>query len=503
MAPLSAVVGLALAFASAMPVMAASSSAVICQSGSSELPVNEARVLAFGNYRGPTASQDSQAQRFFDQGLVFGWGFNFPEAVRSFRAAARIDPACALCRWGVAWALGPSINHEMRGEDRPLALDAIVQARVYAEPRSRERALIDALAARYEDANSDYSARAYASAMVVLAEQFAHDADIAVLAAEAMMNAHPYDYWASNGRPKSWTPQIMTLLDRALRIAPDHPGAHHYNIHLFEESREPKRALSSAEQLGALAPIVGHLVHMPSHIYFRLGRYQQAVNANQAAVDADRAYLAASGAQSGYAIHNLHFLWASALRNGDSPTALRVAEELAAASSQMSDGLRQHLMAAPALTRVRFAQWDAIATQPSPDHSPYLSGLMHFARGMMHAARGDVGAARADLDSLQRSRRQTKAAGLTIKNINQADDVLNVARLQLQSAIARARGANGEAIRQAHAAARAEDRLAADDPPVWLIPSRRALAGLAAERRLHPRLTSSSLSAQYVAPLSK
>jgi tetratricopeptide (TPR) repeat protein len=326
----------------------------------STLPVSKAQLLAFGNYRGPAASRDAEAQRFFDQGLVFGWGFNFAEAARSFRAASQLDPACALCRWGIAWALGPSINHDMRPADVPVALDAIVQARSTAAPGSRDRALIDALAARYSElpgSNVGKLAVSYSAAMRTLAERYADDADIAVLAAEAGMNAHAYDYWRSDGKPRDWTPQIIAWLDRALSLAPLHPGAHHYRIHLFEDSPQPERALASAQQLGTLAPMVGHLVHMPSHIYFRLGRYREAVAANEGAVKADRDYAAATGATSDYAIHNLHFLWVSALWSGDSEIAIDAADQLAAAVSASADnahdGTRQHFLAAPWLTQVR------------------------------------------------------------------------------------------------------------------------------------------------------
>ena len=459
----------------------ASRSATVCTVEVTALPVSKARLLAFGNYRGPLSSHNVEAQRFFDQGLVFGWGFHFAEAVRSFRAAAQLDPKCSLCRWGIAWALGPSINHDMQAADVPVALDAIVQARVAATAGSRERALIDALATRYSartGADTDRLALSYAAAMAAVADQHADDADIAVLAAEAMMNAHAYDYWRIDGRPQAWTPQIIGWLDRALALAPAHPGAHHYRIHLFENSAEPERAMASAEQLGTLAPIVGHLVHMPSHIFFRVGRYRDAVVANNAAVKADREYAAATGARSDYAIHNLHFLWISALWGSDGDTALHAAHQLAIAvaaapADDMHDGTRQHFLAAPMLTQVRLHRWN-----PPPreaDAGPYLRALTQFTRGMTYAARGDIAAAQAELELLQRSLPTVRRADLKIKNINRSSDVLAVARLQLQSAIATARGAHGDAVRFARAAVAAEDKLERDDPPVWPLPARHML----------------------------
>ena len=464
-------------------------SIAVCSVDAGGLPVSKSRLLDFGNYRGPPASRNFEAQRYFDQGLVFGWGFNFAEAVRSFRAAVLLDRECALCRWGIAWAVGPSINHDMRPADVPVALDAIVQARAAVALGSRDRALIDALATRYSalpGADPGKLAVSYAAAMRALAARYTNDADIAVLAAEAGMNVHPYDYWRADGKPQQWTPQIVAWLDRALRLAPLHPGAHHYRIHLFEDSQQPEQALASAQQLGALAPIVGHLVHMPSHIYFRLGRYRDAVAANGAAVKADRDYAEATGGVSDYAIHNLHFLWLSALWRGDSDTATTAADQLAAAASTSGDaaqdGTRQHFLAAPALTHVRLRQWsllqgDADAGPRDADTGvgPYLRGLRHFARGMAYAARADIAAARAELESLRQSLQAARIADLKVKGINRSADVLAVARLQLQSAIAAARNMHAEAVRLARAAVAAEDRLEGDDPPVWPLPARHTL----------------------------
>ncbi len=459
----------------------------ICLSDSSTLPVEKARLLAFGDYRGPSASRNAEAQRFFDQAMVFGWGFNFAEAVRSFRAAARIDLDCALCRWGVAWALGPSINHDMKPADVPVAIDAIVQARSGVAAGSRDRALIDALAKRYSvrrGADADALALSYAAAMAVLADRYSDDADVAVLAAEATMNAHAYDYWRADGKPQPWTPQIIGWLDRALAIAPSHPGAHHYRIHLFEDSRQPERALASSQRLGALAPMVGHLVHMPSHIFFRLGLYHDAAAANDAAVRADREYAAATGTVSDYAIHNLHFLWASALWGSDRARAAGAAGELAAAAAAapfgaVNDATRQHFLAAPYLTRVSLREWSLLllpsGSAESAGNGPYLQGLTHFANGMARAASGDIASAGVELDSLRRAARATRSAGLMIKSINRASDALSVGSLQLQSAIAAARGLQFDALRFARAAVAAEDRLARDDPPLWPLPSRHLL----------------------------
>jgi tetratricopeptide (TPR) repeat protein len=351
----------------------------VCLNDAGALPAAEAKLLAIGSYQAPRVSADDRAQKLFNQGMVFGLGFNFAEAVRSFRAATLADLDCAMCRWGIAWALGPSVNHDMKREDVPIAIDAIVQARAYApDLASRERALIEALARRYSDdpkADVDKLAQDYADAMRRLAARYPDDADIAVLAAEAIMNAHPYDYWRPDGSPQSWTPEVVALLDRATRLAPDHPGAHHYRIHLYEASATPAKALASADRIGALAPAVGHLVHMPSHIYLRLGRYHDAVLANRAAVESDREYLAAVNANPTYAAdyvpHNVHFLWASALWSGESQVAMQAAEDLARAADRLPQevnrrGTRQHFQAAPWLTLVRYRQWEALLARQLP-----------------------------------------------------------------------------------------------------------------------------------------
>jgi tetratricopeptide (TPR) repeat protein len=464
--------------------------AAVCLNDAGALPVAEARLLSIGSYKGPRVSVSERAQKLFNQGMVFGWGFNFAEGVRSFRAATLTDLDCALCRWGIAWALGPSVNHDMRREDVPIAIDAIVQARAYApDPASRERALIEALAKRYGDdpkADGDQLARAYADAMRVLAARYPDDADVAVLTAEAIMNAHPYDYWRVDGAPQPWTPEIAALLDRATRIAPDHPGAHHYRIHLYEASNTPAKALASADRIGSLAPSVGHLVHMPSHIYLRVGRYHDAVLANTAAVESDRAYLAAVNANPTYAAdyvpHNIHFLWASALWSGESKVAMQAAEDLAVAAERLPQeparrGTRQHMQAAPWLTLVRYQQWDALLARPQPKmaDAPYLAGLIHFARGMAHAGKGDVEAARRQAEGLRVMERRAAEQKLKVKNINPASALLAIARSLLASEISLARGARADAVNHAAAAVGAEDRLEPDEPPAWQLPARHAL----------------------------
>jgi hypothetical protein len=455
--------------------------AELCLSDARGLKVADARLFdGTGSYRAPKVSSDPQVQRYFEQGMVFGWGFNFPEAARSFRAATLRDPECALCRWGIAWAVGPNINSDMEPPELPIARDALVQARIYATD-ARALALVTAMSSRFPvkgETIGKSEARRYSEAMVALAESRPDDADLAVLAAEALMTEHSYDWWRADGSAQPWTTRIVALLDRAARQVPDHPGAHHYRIHLYGESRMPVAAIDSADRLAALAPGVGHLVHMPAHIYVRVGRYRDAVLANIAAVDADRRYAALTQPDpqyvAGYVVHNQHFLWAAALWSGESALALRTAEpiaEAAAASERLDAGTRQHLMGLPWLTDVRFARWDAILARPVPREGPYLQGLAAYARGAAYARTGDVVHAQSELTALRAARRTAGARKLKIKNANRAADVLALAESLLRSELAGARRAWSEAVRHAQNAVKRELALESDEPAVWPIPA--------------------------------
>ncbi len=453
----------------------------LCLSDARGLKLADAQLFdGTGSYRAPKVSADAQAQRYFEQAMVFGWGFNFPEAARSFRAAVLRDPECALCRWGIAWAVGPNINSDMEPPELPIARDALVQARVYATD-ARALALVTAMSGRFPvkgEAIGKAESRRYSEAMVALAESRPDDADLAVLAAEALMTEHSYDWWRADGTPQPWTPRIVDLLDRAARQAPDHPGAHHYRLHLYGESPTPAAAVDSAERLAKLAPGVGHLVHMPAHIYVRVGRYHDAVLANVAAVDADRRYAALTQPDpqyvAGYVVHNQHFLWSAALWSGESALALRTAEliaDAAAASERLDEGTRQHLMGLPWLTELRFERWDAILARSVPREGPYLQGLAAYARGTAYARSGDVVRAQRELTALHAARRTASARKLKIKNTNRAADVLALAESLLRSELASARRAWPEAVRHAQNAVKRERALEIDEPAVWPIPA--------------------------------
>jgi tetratricopeptide (TPR) repeat protein len=300
---------------------------------------NQKRVPLYkglSNYNYPISTKNPQAQRYFNQGLLLSYGFNHAEAARAFQEAAKLDPNCAICHWGVALVLGPNINVGMEKDAVPPAWEALQKAislSKYASPR--EQALIQALAKRYtpqpvEDRKS--LNLAYANAMRKVAQTYPDDPDAATLFAEALMDTTPWDYWQENGQPKPEAVEIIKTLESVLKRNPNHPGANHLYIHAVEKER-PELALPSADRLLSLFPYAGHLVHMPSHIYICTGRYHDAVLSNQRGIAADDAYLSQTQAQGIYPLaykpHNHHFLWFAALMTGQRQIAMEAAEHAA------------------------------------------------------------------------------------------------------------------------------------------------------------------------------
>jgi len=465
------------------------------------IPAPEERLLpGTGNYRFRISTRSPLAQRFFDQGLVLAWGFNFAEAERSFREASRLDPECAMCLWGIAYSLGPSINHDMSRAAATAAHSAVRQAvRLARAAGARERALIDALARRYEAAPADDRSAldlAYAGALRKVAQRFPDDADVLTLLADALMIPHGRDYWRKDGTPESWTRDIIATLERALKIAPDHPGANHFYVHVLEDSSQPGRAVASAERLRTIAPGVGHLVHMPSHVYLRLGNYAGALCANEEAIAADRAYLAAIAADpayvSGYVEHNHHFLWYAAVMSGHSAAALSAAAELArsagsAAAGGPMSGTRQHFVVLPLYTLVRFGRWQDILASARPVAATgYTDGVWHYARGMAYLRTGRADRAREELESVNASLRAAAFGGAELKNTNRLSTLLEICFELLRAELAGAQGNDATAIAHARAALKLETGLAADEPPAWHMPARHTLGALLLEAKRAP-----------------
>ncbi|WP_437329294.1 tetratricopeptide repeat protein [Sorangium sp. So ce381] len=436
----------------------------------------------------PVTTSSPLAQRYFDQGLRLVYAFNHDEARRAFQEAARIDPGLAMARWGIALTLGPNINQPADAARERAALDAIAEARALAASASeRERAYIDALAERHASTpGRDRAAldRAYASAMRELARRFPDDLDAGVLFAEALMDLRPWDLWTPDGRPQPETDEIVSTLEGILRRDPEHVGANHYYIHAVEASRAPERALPSAERLGGLAPGAGHLVHMPSHIFVRVGRYADASDANEQAVLADRRYLRERRPEGIYPMmyfpHNLQFLSVSASMEGRSAVAVHAARELADA---VPDHNVRHMpmleMFRPALlfALVRFGRWDDVLAEPAPPPElRYTTGIWRYARGRALAATGRRDDAAREAAALRAIASESSEDATIGKN--RAKDLLEIASLVVEGQIASERGETGAAARLLEEAARIEDELRYFEPPDWPEPVRHTLGAV-------------------------
>ena len=430
------------------------------------------------------------AQRYFDQGLKLAYAFNHAEAARAFRQTQRLDPECALCYWGEALVLGPNINAPMDAAANTAALAAMERAQALASNASaRERDLIDALARRYaRDAVAERAAldAAYAEAMGKVTARYPRDADIALLHAEALMNLSPWDYWeAAGARPKGRTAEILATLEKVLRNRPDHPGAIHFYIHIMEASTQPGRALPYADRLGSLMPGAGHLVHMPFHIYYRVGQYKDAIEANQRAVAADEAYLAEASAAGIYPLayypHNIHSLMTSAQMAGDGKRAVAAAEKLARVVSQdagRSIAWVQPILVAPYFTHAQFSAPDTTLALPDPgDALPYVKAMWHYARGVAQAMRGDPAAARLEVEAMRRLAQSGDYSSLVAGGVP-APDVIALAQHVVLGRIAQSAGDWAMARAEFEQAVALEGKLLYSEPPYWYYPVRQSLGAV-------------------------
>jgi len=430
------------------------------------------------------------AQRYFDQGLTLAYAFNHAEARRAFRAAQALDPECAMCFWGEALVLGPNINLPMSPADAPAAYYAVHRAAALVGPAGpKEQALIQALAARYSPDGSAERApldAAYADAMERVQARFPWDREIPVLYVEALMNLSPWDYWEPGGvQPKGRTREMVMTLERVLASGIDHPGAIHFYIHIVEASSRPERAERYADRLGELVPGAGHLVHMPFHIYFRVGRYRDALEVNRRAVAADERYFAQAGGDRGvyrfgYHPHNIHSLLAAAQMAGDGTTAIAAADKL---SRALSDDVTravpwvQPIMAAPYFAHAQFSDPATILAVPAPQADfPYVQAMWHYMRGVAHVASGDLPAARTAIDAIARLERSSDIQALAAAGVP-AGNVMDIARHVLAARIAQSKGELAGAVAELERAVAIEDNLAYSEPPFWYYPVRQSLGG--------------------------
>nr|WP_295381209.1 tetratricopeptide repeat protein [Pseudoxanthomonas sp.] len=441
----------------------------------------------FGDLHRDVGTRVPAAQRYFDQGLRMAYGFNHEAAGRAFAEAARLDPQCAMCVWGQALVLGPNINLPMDPAQAKDAAALAARAAALAESaHPADRALILALQARYADPAPDDRKpldRAYADAMGRVVEQFPDDDDAATLYAEALMDLSPWAYWNADGTPAEFTPRLVGELERVLARNPRHIGAMHYYLHAIEASSTPQRAERYADALAALAPGSGHLVHMPAHIYIRIGRYHDATLTNFAATTADKDFLAVCRGSNGvyplgYVPHNWHFATMTTGLTGSRTLALQAAEQTAQRADRTTMGappmeFMQQFVVTPLLTRVRFGDWDAILSDTSaPPALPYPAAIRHFARGMAHLRKGALAEATREADALGAIARNPDMAKISFFDINHADGVLRVADALLRGELLLAQDRHAQAIAALREAVAAEDALAYNEPADWPLPVR-------------------------------
>ncbi len=443
-----------------------------------------------GSLHYPITTASPQAQQYFDQGLRLTYGFNHAEARRAFHQAQQLDPACALCYWGEALVLGPNINAPMTADANPPALEALAKAQAAASGASaKEQALIAALAKRYSadpQAERPTLDRAFADAMVAVAAAYPDDQEIAVLTAEALMDTQPWDYWeyGENGAttPKGRAGEMIPLLEAVLKANPDHPGAIHYYIHVVEASDAPERAEPYSDRLAALMPGAGHIVHMPSHIYYRIGRYIDSLKVNQDAVVVDEAFLAKAEDTAfyggSYYPHNVHFVVVSAQMAGDAKTTIEAADKLAGVVPEemlSTFAYAQPVVVAPYFAHAQYSEPDTVLALADPgDKHPYIKGMWHYARGVAAAAKGDATAAGAEAAAIDAI--ATKAdLSFLIDNYIPGDKLLQIARHVVLARIAQQQGDPAKAVAEFEQAAALEDGMPYMEPPYWYYPVRQSL----------------------------
>ena len=436
-----------------------------------------------GDHHHAISTKTARTQMFFDQGVDLLFGFNHAEAIRSFREAARLDPDCAMCWWGVAVALGPNINLPMPDDAVAPAWQALQKARAL-EPHAsaEERAWIEALTARYsKDPKADRKPldEGFAQAMGRLWRAHPDDLDAGVFYAEAMMDTQPWDYWQADGvTPKGHASEIVSTLEQIIKRAPNHPGALHLYIHAVEATTTPQRAEAAADRLEKLIPQAGHIVHMPSHIYYRVGRYADAAHVNELAAKVDESYIATCKAQgyypAGYYGHNIHFLWTSSEMEGRYAAAIGAARRLVKAvdAEKLARRMPQGELYAftPVATLLRFGKWRQILAEPAPPAALKLENAVWLeARGFALANTGDLAgakAAQAQLAAMTRADfRAYDAAQLPARAMTK------LAAALLDGEIARVSGDLNAAIVSFEYAEKLETALPYTEPPYWHQPT--------------------------------
>jgi tetratricopeptide (TPR) repeat protein len=452
-----------------------------------EVPLFE----GLGKHSRKVETKNATARRYFDQGLMFMFAYNHDEAVRAFRQAAGLDPDCAMAYWGVALASGMNYNDpSFTPEKAKVTSAALAKAREQAAGETAaNKALIEALAQRYPDPAPKERAdaeKAYSRAMKAAWEKFPEDADVGALYAESLMNLRPWDLWTRDGKPQAETPEILRTLEAVLKLAPAHPLANHLYIHAAEASPEPGKADAAADALRGKHPALGHLLHMPSHIDIRRGRWQEAVEANRLAIRADGDYQKAVPEQGFYRMymsHNYHMLTFAAMMKGESGLALKTIREMTAAVPKEWAAVKENAAIVDGFTAMplevlkRFGRWDDILREPEPPEVfPIARALWQYNRGVALAAKGKAREAR-------EAQKSFRAAAAKVPEDarfgnNKAPDLLAIADQLLEGEVLFREGDAKGAIAALEKAAAREDELRYSEPPDWFVPARHALGAV-------------------------
>ena len=459
--------------------------AVLCCGGAARADALEPLFEGRGGFSRPVTTASAEAQRYFDQGLAFMYAFNHDEAIRSFRRAAELDPTCGMAFWGVAIANGPHINNPVVPEERAKAAwEALGRAKALAAGASPvERALIEALASRYalpQPEDRKPLEQAYADAMRRVWAAYPKDPDVGALFAESLADLRPWDLWTAAGTPQPGTQELVATLEAVLALAPRHPLGNHLLVHAVEASPHPERADGAADTLRDLQPGLGHMVHMPSHVDVRRGRWSEAITANAKAMEGDRRYTALSPDQGFYRLymaHNHHMLTYAAMMTGQSALALRTIREMVAdippeffKANPFADGF----MAMPLEVLMRFGRWDEVLAEPAfPDFVPISVALQHYARAVAFAAKDQLADAGKEQASFLEARARVPKEAFFGNNT--ASDVLDVAESFMRGELLFRAGKIDEGLASLREAAAREDRLRYDEPPDWIQPVRHAL----------------------------
>jgi tetratricopeptide (TPR) repeat protein len=455
-------------------------------------PIGATLLEGLGDYSFPVTSSHPEVQRWFDQGLILTYGFNHDAAERTYLKATELDPDCAMCWWGAALVLGPHVNSGMDPANNQKAWQRLQRAIALAPRASeREQAFIRALSARFAENPPDDRRpldEAYAQAAGQLVAERPDDLDAAAFHAEALMDLQPWDYYDEQLQPKGNTAEIVAILESVMARDPDHPGALHLYVHAVEASDDPQRGVAAADRLRELIPGSGHLVHMPAHIYARVGRWHDAVIANQKAIEADDAYLAMCRGNVqglyplGYVPHNHHFLWFAASMEGASGIAREAALQTAARVNlpelmrQPGFAGLQHYWMTPWFDRVRFGRWEEIVAEanPAPD-LPYVTAIWHYAQAMAALRQQRPGDAAKHYASLSTLAADPVMETLTVWDRYPLSHAVRIAERTVSAELALARSDYRTAIAALREAVLIEDEIPYDEPPGWHAPVRQTL----------------------------